>query len=120
MTNELADEITHGITPDTDTDELFAGSTLDNDEVIQRERLAERVRVATDGVNPSIASLLTDGNDFVRTTYGFILTALNDHRSQRDELDETIRELVEAEALWQPIVNRVNNGRPQRRPRASE
>lgn len=55
----------------------------------------------------------------VRDTYDLIVLALERRRQERDELEENIAALVEAEALWKPIVNRVENG-PARRPRRAE
>jgi hypothetical protein len=56
------------------------------------------------------------GEVHARETFDRIVGELQDLRNQRDDLNDRINELVEAEALWTPIINRLDNG-IQRRPR---
>jgi hypothetical protein len=50
------------------------------------------------------------GEDVARTTYDLIVATLADLRLQRDDLNAEINRLVEAEAVWAPIVRRLDTG----------
>lgn len=56
------------------------------------------------------AECVDRGRQVALDTYEVIQAELARLRSERDAIAEEIRQMVEAEALWQPIVNRLMHG----------
>ncbi len=76
----------------------------------QAERDALAARIVQAQADPPILEQIARSDEIARKTLQSIVDALVDARSERDELDARIRALVEAEAIWGPIVNRLERG----------
>lgn len=79
-----------------------------------REALLDRVH--GDTLMPSPEEVLASAEEAVRTTFAFIQETLVVLRQERDDINESIAELVEAESVWRPIIHRLDRARTTEAP----
>lgn len=90
-------------------------------ETEEREALAARVYqdgtntvVEFDKRNVTPQETIDRGRAAVKDAYETIVAALADRRAARDAIEAEIKELVDAETLWRPIIKRLVNGPTKR------